>query len=120
MEHEVEGDEDEGEDPGERDHENLEGVISALDGQGHGNGDDLCADHLVQLPAESIRRTIEFDHGLRSRVDGAVAVQAGGVPVLQGGGRVYGAAARRVPAAPSQERPPPPLEEANPSTPSTH
>src|SRR4029077_18342753 len=90
MEHEVEGDEDEGEDPGERDHENLEGVISSLDGQGHRNGDDLCADHLVQLPAEAVRRAVELDHGLRGRVDGAVAVQAGGVLDLQGPGHVQG------------------------------
>src|SRR5437879_13398122 len=79
MKHEVEGDEDEGEDPGERNHEDLEGIVGALDGQGHGDGHDLCADHLVQLPAEAVRRTVELDHGLRSRVHGAVAVQAGGV-----------------------------------------
>src|SRR6266436_6230795 len=40
MKHEVEGDENESEDSGERDHENLEGVVGALDGQGHGDGDD--------------------------------------------------------------------------------
>src|SRR2546426_4389727 len=83
-------------DPGERDHEDLEGVVGALDGQGHGDGHDLCADHLVQVPAEAVRRTVELDHGLRSRVHGAMAVQAGGVLDLQGSGHVQGSAGWRI------------------------
>src|SRR6267378_3278754 len=96
MKHEVEGDEDEGEDPAERDHEYLESVVCALDGQGHGDGHYLRPDYLVQLPAEAVRRTVEFDHGLGRCVHGAVAIQAGGVLDLQGPGHVQGTAGRCV------------------------
>src|SRR5262245_9457823 len=55
LEHEVERDEDEREDPGERQHEHAESVVGALDRHGRGHRHDLCADHFIQLPAEAVR-----------------------------------------------------------------
>jgi len=61
----------------QRDHQRLKRLIRHPNRQRHGHRDNLRAHNLVELPAESVVRSVAPNHRGRRRVRLAVALQAG-------------------------------------------
>src|SRR5207253_2463297 len=76
VQHDVEENECEHENQRQKQHENLERVVGALDRQRARHRDDLRADDLVQLPAEAVGGPVELDHRLRRLGDRIMARKA--------------------------------------------
>src|SRR5687767_2516808 len=94
--HRVEDDADEQEYPRKEQHEAAVSGACTLRRHVGGDRDDLSADHLVQLPAEAVGRTVSLDQGARRDIHRAVAGEAGAVADLDRPRDIQEAPGRRV------------------------
>lgn len=78
VEADVDQDDGEEKDQGEVDQQLVEALACFLQGDGHGDGDDLRSDDLAEVPAESVLLAVVLDHGLGGGGGRAVAGEASG------------------------------------------
>jgi len=76
VEDEIDGEQDCGEGHDEGPHEGSEGSAGNLDGERHGDRDDLSADDFIQLPAKAVGCAVFVDHDFRGSGGNGVALEA--------------------------------------------
>ena len=92
----IDGKEDHGKDPGQRNHKSGEHALRPMERKLHGRGHDLGGLHVVQLPTEAVVFAVVIEHGAGRPFRCVIALQTGRVLQSHGARNVKRPAVRRV------------------------